>query len=122
MKKKIIFLWPNPFTKFHSFKYEINYLKKNNISVEINDLSNIFLGKNFSSEWKTKKESLTIKFYSLLSWIRYFNKKKNFVVFTSIQTFNFSSFVVELILKFSKVPVFFYIDHNPFLQKKKKFL
>ena len=77
MKKKILILFPNPFTEFNYSKFEINKLKNEcNVKVIINDLSKLVLKERFTQEWKTKIYKNVIKFNSILSWLKYFMSKK----------------------------------------------
>ena len=101
VKKKIIYLCEHPFTEHHTFKMELNILKKNNINIVINDLSHVLFGKKYSKSWKTKIEKKTIKFYSLISWIIFFfrSKNKNVIFWNNIKAYNFSSFIIVLILR-----------------------
>ena len=74
MKKKLIFLCEYPFTLHNSFKMEIEYLKKKKIDFTVIDLSQVIYGKNLSREWKSEIERNSIKFSSLISWLRFFSK------------------------------------------------
>ena len=61
--KKLIFLCEHPFTEHNSFKMELNELKDKKINIEVNDLSQIVLGKDFSNHWKTKIEQKKFKIF-----------------------------------------------------------
>ena len=77
MKKKILILFPNPFTEFNYFKFEINKLENEcKLKVIIHDLSKLVLKERFNQEWKTKMYKKSFKFSSILVWIKYFLSKK----------------------------------------------
>ena len=107
--KTLLILFPYSFTEFSYFKFEIFYLeKKKNYKIIIHDLSNILTKKQFNKQWKSKKEKRAIKFSSLISWIREFNKirkKKNILIYDFINKDNFKSFVIKLFLMLSKRPI-----------------
>ena len=125
MRKKIIFLFDAPFTEFSSFRMETKILKKKKINFELHDLSYLIAGKKYASEWKMKIDKKTIKFFSLILWIKYFNRKcnNNTIIWTDIKTYNFHSFIIELVLRLSKMtiiyPYFYDIFSKPL--KKKSF-
>ena len=112
--KTLLILHPYTFTEFDNYKYEIDYLnKKKNYKVIIHDLSNILINKKFNDSWKTKKEKKAIKFNSLISWLREFNKiKKNENIFVydflDYSTINFKVLIIKLFLKLSKFPILKY--------------
>lgn len=114
MKKNYLILYPNPFTEFNYFKYEISYLKKEtNINkVIIHDLSRIVLKENFYREWKTKLEKKTIKFYSLFSWIKIFlsYQKEKFLIINFVKMTNLESLIINFLVKFSNHTI---IEHSP---------
>ena len=121
-KKTILFLFPYKFTEFEYYKYEISKLeKKNNLNVIVNDLSEIINNRKFNEIWKTKAEKKTVKFSTLFSWIAYFNKikKKNVIIFSHLQTSNLSSFIINLTIRLSKLPIIFYEEASPFSRPKK---
>ena len=123
MKKKILILFPYPFTEFHNYKFEIARLKKEyGIEVIINDLSHIVSNKHFNKAWKTRIESQSIKFKSLFSWFKYFNKikKEKIFIYNYIPNNNFVSFVINLIIRFSNLPVIIYLPVDPFYYYEKK--
>ena len=113
MKKKILILFPYPFTEFIHYKFEISELKKKyNTSVIIHDLSKILINKKFSQEWKTKIEKSAIQFNSLTSWIGAFlsKKKEKLLIINYVKTTNFNSFLINLFVKLSKNTI---IIHSP---------
>jgi hypothetical protein len=118
MKKKIIFIYQNPFTKFTEFKNEILELRKEN-NVEIHDLSNLIYSKRFATQWKIGQYK-AIKFSSLFSWIKNFRKEKNFIMFNKIKVINFNSFVIELVIRLSKIPVIIEDVYYIFSEEEKK--
>ena len=122
MRKKILFLFPFRFTEFNYYKLEIFKLEKEyNLKVIIHDLSNIVTNKKLNVVWKTKLEKKTLKFSSLTSWFFYFNKirKKKIIIFNYIKTQNLSSFIINLLIKLSKLPVMFCEEAYPFPISKK---
>lgn len=113
MKKKILILFPNPFTEFNYFKFEINKLENEcKLKVIIHDLSKLVLKERFNQEWKTKMYKKSFKFSSILVWIKYFLSKKNenFLVMNFIKVTNFNSFLINLFIKFSHHTI---IVHSP---------
>lgn len=120
--KKIVFVCEYPFTEHNSFKMEIKDLRSRGINIEINDLSQIIYGKNFSSHWKTKLETKTLKFCSLLEWFAYFRKldKKETIFWNNIKAFNLNGFIIELILRTGNLIVIqhFFFDIFSTTQKK----
>ena len=117
MKKKVLLLFPYRFTEFNYYKFEISKLeKKFNVKVIIHDLSNIVSNKKFNKEWKTKLEKKTLKFSSLISWISCFNKieKKKVIIFNFLETSNINSFIINLLVRLSELPVMFYSPVSPF--------
>ena len=77
MKKIILFLYPDKFTHFEYFKYELLQLeKKYNFKIMINDLSNILNNKKLNLVWKSKRYRKALFFRSLMEWIHFFNKIK----------------------------------------------
>lgn len=122
MRKKILLLYPYRFTEFIYYKYEIFKLEKEyNLKVIIHDLSNIVTSKTLNVEWKTKLEKKTLKFSSLISWIFYFNKirKEKIIIYNRIEAVNFNSFIINLLVKLSKLPVILFEAAHPFLVPKK---
>ena len=122
MRKKILLLFPYKFTEFTYYKLEIFKLEKEyNLKVIIHDLSNIVTNKKLNLEWKTKLEKKTLKFSSLISWIFYFNKirKKKIIIFNYIETVNLNSFIINLLVKLSKLPVMLCEFASPFSIYKK---
>jgi len=122
VKKTILYLFPNQFTEFHFYKYEICKLEKEyNLKILIHDMSGIILDKNFNSEWKTKLYKKANQFTSLILWVRNFNKlkKKNIIIFNLINTFNFKSLIINLFVKSSNLPVISYVPNSSFSLKKK---
>ena len=122
MKKKILFLFPFRFTEFTYYKFEISKLeKKYNLKVIIHDLSNIVTNKKLNAVWKTKLEEKALKFSSLISWFFYFNKirKEKIIIFNHIETSNLNSFIINSLIKLSKLPVIFYEEAQPFSIFKK---
>lgn len=117
VRKKILLLFPFRFTEFTYYKFEISKLeKKYNLKVIIHDLSNIINNKKLNAAWKTKLEKKTLKFSSLISWFCYFNKirKEKIIIFNNIATKNLNSFIINLLIKLSKLPVMLYEEENPF--------
>ena len=120
--KKILLLFPYRFTEYEYYKYEIFKLeKKYNVKVIIHDLSNVVTNKKLNAVWKTKLEKKTLKFSSLISWIFYFNKikKEKIIIFSHIQTSNLNSFIINFLIKVSKLPIMFYDEASPFSKSKK---
>ena len=121
MKKKILILFPYPFTEFNYYKFEIlNLKKKYKTKVIIHDLSKVVTSKKFNQEWKTKVEKKTLKFTSLVRWIIKFNsiKKENILIFNFVKTINFNSFVVNLFIRMSNLPLIFYAPVDLFSSVK----
>jgi hypothetical protein len=117
VRKKILLLFPYRFTEFTYYKFEISKLeKKYNLKVIIHDLSNIVTSKKLNSAWKTKLEKKTLKFSSLISWFFYFNKirKEKIIIFNHIKTSNLNSFIINSLIKLSKLPVMLYEEADPF--------
>ena len=122
MRKKILLLFPYRFTEFEYYKYEIFKLeKKYNLRVIIHDLSNIVTNKKLNAVWKTKLEKKTLKFSSLISWISYFNKikKEKIIILNYVESADLNSFIVNLLIKLSKLPVMFQDEISPFTKAKK---
>ena len=122
MTKKILLLFPYRFTEFEYYKFEIFKLeKKYNLRVIIHDLSNIVTNKKLNAVWKSKLEKKTLKFSSLISWISYFNKikKEKIIIFNYVETTNLNSFIINLLIKLSKLPVMFQDEVTPFSKSKK---
>ena len=122
MRKKILLLFPYRFTEFTYYKFEISKLeKKYNLKVIIHDLSNIINNKKQNAVWKSKPEKKTLKFSSLISWFFYFNKirKEKIIIFNNIATLNLNSFIINSLIKLSKLPVIFYEEEQPFSIYKK---
>jgi len=120
VRKKILLLFPYRFTEFEYYKFEISKLEKEcNLKVIIHDLSNIIASKKFNAVWKTKLEKKTLKFSSLISWIFYFNKikKKNIIIFNLIGTSNLNSFIINLLVRLSKLPVMLHAPVDPLYLK-----
>ena len=120
--KKILLLFPYRFTEYDYYKYEIFKLeKKYSLKVIINDLSNVVTNKKLNDVWKTKLEKKALKFSSLLSWIFYFNKikKERIIIFNHIQTSNLNSFIINFLIKVSKLPIMFYDEASPFPKTRK---
>ena len=95
--------------------------KKYSLKVIINDLSNVVTNKKLNDVWKTKLEKKALKFSSLLSWIFYFNKikKERIIIFNHIQTSNLNSFIINFLIKASKLPIMFYDEASPFPKARK---
>ena len=113
MKKKILILFPNPFTEFNYSKFEINKLKNEcNVKVIIHDLSKLVLKERFTQEWKTKICKNVLKFNSIFSWLKYFMSKKNenFLIMNFVKVTNFNSFLINLFIKISNHTI---IIHSP---------
>ena len=93
-KKILLVLSPFKFTEFLYYKFELGRLKKEyNQEVIIHDLSKVLTSKNFNETWKVKIERSTVKFSSLISWIRKFNKiKKNNILIYDFLDWGPSSF------------------------------
>ena len=70
-------------------------------------MSNIATNKKLNAEWKAKLEKKTLKFSSLTSWFFYFNKirKKKIIIFNYMPTVDLNSFIINLLVKLSKLPV-----------------
>ena len=122
MRKKILLLFPYRFTEFTYYKFEISKLeKKYNLKVIIHDLSNIINSKKLNAVWKTKLEKKTLKFSSLISWFFYFNKikKEKIIIFNYIKVSGLNSFIINLLVKLSKLPVMLYEEPHPFSVPKK---
>ena len=118
MKKKIVYLYQSPFTRFTAFKDEILELRKES-NVEIHDLSNLIYSKRFVIEWQIGKYK-AIRFPSLYSWIKHFRKEKNFIIYNKIKVINFNSFVIELAIRLSKIPVIITDIYYIFSKEEKK--
>jgi len=118
VKKKLLLIFPYKFTEFTYYKLEIEKLKKkySNCDVLIHDISDLISNKRFNNEWKTRSERSTIKFSSLLSWIKTFRKinKKNLIIFNFVSIINFESFVINFILRIYKIPMLYYFPVDPF--------
>ena len=123
MKKEVLLLFSPRFTEFHYYKYEISKLESEyNIKVIIHDLSNLTVSKKLNEEFKTKLEKKTLKFTSLISWVFNFSKmrKKKIIIFNFIQSSNFNSFIINLLVRLSKLPVAVLEPSNPFSKFTKK--
>ena len=113
MKKKILILFPNPFTEFNYSKFEIPKLENEcKVKVIIHDLSKLVLKERFNQEWKTKIEKKALKFNSLFKWVKSFLSKKNenLLVINFIKVTNFNSFLINLFVKISNHTI---IIHSP---------
>ena len=113
MKKKILILFPTPFTEFNYWKLEISMLeKKCNVKVIIHDLSKVVIKKKFKQEWKTSIYKRTLKFNSLYAWLKNFlnQKKENFLIINFIEATNFNSFIINFIVRISKHTI---INYSP---------
>ena len=122
MKKNILFLFPSRFTEFTYYKFEISKLEKEyNLKVIIHDLSNIINDERLNAVWKTKLEKKALKFSSLISWFFYFNKirKEKVIIFNYIEASNLNGFIINLLIKLSKLPVMLYESAEPFSLAKK---
>ena len=122
MRKKILLLFPYRFTEFEYYKFEISKLeKKYNLKVIIHDLSNVVTNKKLNAVWKTKLEKKTLKFSSLISWISYFHKtrKEKIIIFNHVTAQNLNSFIINLLIKLSKLPVMFCDEAPPHPESKK---
>ena len=122
MRKKILLLYPYRFTEFTYYKLEIFKLEKEyNLKVIIHDLSNIATNKKLNAERKAKLEKKTLKFSSLVSWIFYFNKirKTKIIIFNYVTTIDLNTFIINLLVKLSKLPVMLSEEAVPFLIHKK---
>lgn len=120
--KILLLLFPARFTEFTYYKLEISKLeKKFNLKVIIHDLSNIVSNKKLNEVEKTKLEKKTLKFSSLISWFFYFNKikKEKIIIFNYIETSNLNSFIINLLIKLSKLPVMLFEEAQPFSIFKK---
>lgn len=113
MKKKILILFPTPFTEFNYWKFEISKLENDcNVKVIIHDLSNIVIKKKFKQEWKTSIYKKTLKFNSLYAWLKNFlyQKNENLLVINFIKISNFNSFIINLFVRISNHTI---INHSP---------
>ena len=122
MRNKVLLLFPYRFTEFTYYKFEISKLeKKYNLKVIIHDLSNIVSDKTLNEAVKTKLEKKTLKFSSLISWFFYFNKikKEKIIIFNYIKVSGLNSFIINLLVKLSKLPVMLYEEMQPFSIFKK---
>jgi len=123
VKKEILFLFPVKFTEFHHYKYEISALENEcNIKVIIHDLSDLILSNKLNREFKTKLSKETLKFNSLISWILNFRKlwKRKIIIFNLTQPSNFNSFIINLLVRLSKLPVAIIEPSDPFSKFHKK--
>lgn len=117
MKKKILILFPTPFTEFNYWKFEISKLENScKVKVIIHDLSNILIKERFKQEWKTSIYKKTLKFNSLYAWLKNFlnQKKENFLIINFIEATNFNSFIINLIVRISKHTIINYSPANIF--------
>ena len=112
MKKKIVFLFPYPFTKINFLQYSLEALSQK-IKIEIHDLSDLFISKKFKERWKSKLyKKNVIKFTNLFEWIFYITKKPSDTIIIN-ETYNntnsINCFFVKLILSIKKFVVFNYV-------------
>ena len=123
MKKTILILYPDRFTHFINFRYELSQLeKKYNFKIVINDLSILLNNKKLNSVWKTKRYKKALIFQSLTQWINFFNKikKKNIIIINFATHYGcFNNFIIKLLISLSKKPVFLYEESNPDIKVKK---
>lgn len=90
MKKKLIVLFPQKFTQFEYFKYEIEKYKKLDYEVNVIDLSNIILSKSFNKIWKTKKFKYAITPNSILELYFYLKRNKENSIILSFLANNYT--------------------------------
>ncbi len=110
-KKKLIQLHPYKYIDYDYFAMELNHLHKEpNIEVEIHDLSNFLYSKEFNGVWPTKGFKKAIKFRSLFSWLSYFIKldKKNTAIYNFVPCDNLKTFIIQLVVRLSKIPIIIY--------------
>jgi len=123
VKKIILFLYPDKFTLFEYYKFELMQLeKKYNFKIVINDLSNLLYNEKFNLVWKSKRYGKAIIFSSIREWIHFFNKikKKNIIIFNfASQSCDLNSFIIKIFLKLSKKPVFVDQQSNHEIPSKK---
>lgn len=113
MKKKILILFPTPFTEFNYWRFEISKLEnKCKAKVIIHDLSRLIIKKNFQQEWKARVNKKSFKFNSLYSWLKHFlsRKNENLLVINFIEVSNFNSFIINFFVKISNHTI---VIHSP---------
>jgi len=101
MKKKLIILYPYPFSKFNFFQYSFDLLKKKNVKVEIHNLSDLFITKKFQDQWKSEEYKLqNIKFKNIFSWFFYIIKEpaNTFILNCTNQNINSINFIIIKII------------------------
>jgi len=122
MKKKIILLYPLPFTKFNYFQYGFHLIKK--MKIEIHDLSNSFISNKFKKKWQSQKlNKNVIIFKNFFSWIFYITKESSdtFVINeTHYSTYSIKSLLIRFILLIKNFVVFFYDIRDVYDPKVKK--
>ena len=96
-----LILFPYKFTNFRHKLYNIEELKsKLGQKVEVHDLSEV-LNKKWNSSFLTKRQKGVKIFYSLISWIKYFNnlkKNEKLTVLNFLDTHSFKSLFIHYIL------------------------
>ena len=112
MKKKLIILYPFPFSKFNFFQFSFDLLKKKNVKVEIHNLSDLFISKKFQDVWKLEEYKLqSIKFKNIFSWFFYIIKEppNTFILNCTNQNINsINFFIIKIILSLKGFKVFIY--------------
>ena len=124
--KTLLILFPYKFTEFYYHKYELIHLKKKNYEVIVHDLADINTNSKFikSIKTKTKVNRQVIRFSSLISWIKAFNKirkTKKVLVYNMVDEASFNILIIKLFLKLSNVTIAEYrvIDIPEWIRRKK---
>ena len=123
MKVNLVYLFPYKFTEHSFYKYEISKLSKDTkLNPIIHDLSSILSDEKLNTTWRTKVEKKTSKFRSLKDWSKKFNqlKKKKTIIFNYIPSHNLAGFIINFLIKQSKLPVIKHIPVGPYSQPLKK--
>ena len=115
MKKKLIVLFPQKFTQFEYFKYEIEQYKKLDYEVNVIDLSNIILSKSFNKIWKTKKFKYAITPNSILELYFYLKRNKENSIILSFLANNYTLkiCIIFFIIQILKIKQILINDTHP---------
>jgi hypothetical protein len=113
-KKIIVFLYPYVISDHTYYNYELDYLEKlNNVKLIIHDLSSTIHNEKFNRAWNciNKNNKKINKFNSLFSWFLFIYKiknKKNVWIYNHVNSENFKSFIINLLIKLYGFSVIIY--------------
>ena len=115
MKKKLIVLFPQKFTQFEYFKFEIEKYKKLKYKVDIIDLSKILLSKSFNKAWKSIRSKYAIAPNSILEL--YFclkrNKENSIILSFLANNYTLKICIIFFIIQILKIKQIFINDTHP---------